>query len=290
VPPQGAPCSPGQGWRWDPSLYAGSAAYYATGRVPYPAEIADALVASLNLDGSGRLLDVGCGPGSLTLLLAPHFEQAIGVDADADMLAAAARLADQKQVRNVVWRHLRAEALPADLPPVRVVTFAQSFHWMDRPRVAGAARRLLVQGGAVVHVHATTHQGIDVDAGMETRIELPHPRPPWRTIGELVQRYLGTQRRAGHGTLPAGTPAGEDEVYRAAGLTGPQRLEVPGFVVERTADQIVASVYSLSSSAPHLFDDRLEEFDGELRQLLSQASADGHFSEQMRSTALDIWR
>jgi SAM-dependent methyltransferase len=270
-------------------LYTGGAAY-ATGGVPYPAEVADALVAPLELNGSGRLLDVGCGPGSLTRLLAPHFEQAIGVDADADMLAEAARLATQQQIRNVVWRHLRGEDLRADLPPVQVVTFAQSFHWMDRPRVASAVRRLLVPGGAVVHVHATTHQGIDTDTGTDTGMELPYPRPPRKTIGELVQRYLGSQRRAGQGVLPAGTPADEDEVYRAAGFAGPQRLEVPGRAVERTADQIAAYVYSQSSSAPHLFGDHLQEFDRELRKLLAQASADGHFSEQMRSIALDIWR
>jgi SAM-dependent methyltransferase len=276
--------SEGQGWTWDPSLYSGSATYYATGRVAYPPEVTDALVAALELDGSGRLLDVGCGPGSLTLPLAPHFEEAIGVDADADMLAEAARLAEQQQVRNVVWRHLRAEDLPADLLPVGVVTFAQSFHWMDRPRVASAVHHLVVPGGAVVHVHATTHQGID------TGTELPHPRPPRKAIGELVQRYLGSQRRAGQGVLPAETPSGEDEVYRAAGFTGPQRLEVPGREVERTADQIAASIYSLSTSAPHLFGDHLDEFDGELRQLLAEASADGVFSEQMRCIALDIWR
>ena len=43
--------------------------------------------------------------------------------------------------RNVSWRHLRAEQLPADLRPVRLVTLAQSFHWMDRPRVAAILRR-----------------------------------------------------------------------------------------------------------------------------------------------------
>jgi SAM-dependent methyltransferase len=284
VSSQEAGPSEGQGWTWDPSLYSGSATYYATGRVAYPPEVTDALVAALELDGSGRLLDVGCGPGSLTLPLAPHFEEAIGVDADADMLAEAARLAEQQQVRNVVWRHLRAEDLPADLLPVGVVTFAQSFHWMDRPRVASAVRHLVVPGGAVVHVHATTHQGID------TGTELPHPRPPRKAIGELVQRYLGSQRRAGQGVLPAETPSGEDEVYRAAGFTGPHRLEVPGREVERTADEVAASIYSLSTSAPHLFGDHLDEFDGELRQLLAEASADGVFSEQMRCIALDIWR
>jgi hypothetical protein len=200
------------------------------------------------------------------------------------MLNEAARLADEAQVTNVAWRHLRGEDLPADLPLGRLVTFAQSFHWMNRPQVASAARALLTPDGALVHLHATTHQGTDTDD------ELPHPRPPREAITELVQQYLGPQRRAGQGVLSAGAPGGEDMVYRAAGFTGPDRLEVPGRRVERTADQVVSSIYSLSSSAPHLFGERLEEFDTELRRLLAQSSADGLFCEQMGSITLDIWR
>jgi SAM-dependent methyltransferase len=284
MPPTGASSADEHSWRWDPSLYAGSAGYYALGRVAYPAAVADALVAALRLDGSGRLLDVGCGPGSLTLLLAPHFAQAIGVDADADMLQEAARLAQQQQVHNTTWRHLRAEDLPADLLPVRVVSFAQSFHWMDRARVAGTVRRMLLADGALVHVHATTHQGIDPET------ELPHPRPPREAINRLVQRYLGQQRRAGQGVLSSWTPGEEDAVYRATGFTGPQRLEVPGRAVERTTEEIVASVYSLSGSAPHLFGDRIDAFETQLRQVLADASDEGRFSEQMPPVALDIWR
>ncbi|MQA82578.1 MAG: methyltransferase domain-containing protein [Streptosporangiales bacterium] len=250
----------------------------------YPAAVADALVAALGLDGSGRLLDVGCGPGSLTLLLAPYFTEAIGVDADADMLHEAARLAERQRVRDISWRHLRAEDLPADLSPVHVATFAQSFHWMDRSRVAATVRRMLLPDGALVHVHAMTHQGIDPET------ELPHPRPPRGAVDRLVQHYLGQQRRAGQGVLPSGTPGEEDAVYLAAGFTGPQRLEVPGRTVERTTEEIVASVYSLSGSAPHLFGDRLDSFDAQLREVLAVASADGRFSEQMRPIALDIWR
>jgi cyclopropane fatty-acyl-phospholipid synthase-like methyltransferase len=94
------------GLKWHPALYVGSARYYATGRVGYPAALAEALAQQLGLDGSGRLLDVGCGPGSLTLLLAPWFEQATGVDADRDMLAEARRLAVQSGVVNVEWLQL----------------------------------------------------------------------------------------------------------------------------------------------------------------------------------------
>ena len=285
MPPEQPELGTDPGWTWDPSLYAGSARYYPVGRVAYPLRIAEELVEAVPLDGSGVLLDVGCGPGSLTLLLAPYVAEAIGVDADQDMLREAARLAAEQQVSNVTWRHLRGEDLPAGLPDPRVVTFAQSFHWLDGPRVAAAVRRMLAPGGALVHVGATTHEGIDPDQG------LPHPRPPREAIDQLVQRYLGPQRRAGQGlSRPLGTPGGEDDIYRAAGFRGPHRIEVPGRVVERTAEQVAASVYSLSSSAPHLFGDRFEAFGAELRQLLANASENGRFSEQMRSVTLSIWR
>jgi trans-aconitate methyltransferase len=57
-------------WEWDETLYAGAARYCPIGRLPYPDTLARAIQDELGLDGTGRLLDVGCGPGSLTLLLA----------------------------------------------------------------------------------------------------------------------------------------------------------------------------------------------------------------------------
>jgi ubiquinone/menaquinone biosynthesis C-methylase UbiE len=277
------------GWQWDPSLYAGSAAYYVRGRVPYPSELVDALVAELRLDGSGRLLDVGCGPGSLTVPLAPWFERATGLDADAQMLAEAARQADAAGVTNVEWLHLRAEDIPTDLGAFRVVTLAQSFHWMDRPRVAELLHGVLGPGGVAVHLHATTHEGSDAD------VPLPHPRPPRREIGALVERFLGSRRRAGQGALPAvsdsetATGSTEAAIYRAAGFRDPTRIEIPGRAVTHSADDVVASVFSLSSAAPHLFGDRAGIFEAELRELLAQASPDGLFGEHMRETAIDIW-
>lgn len=263
-------------WTWDPSLYAGSAAHYAVGRNPYPRRLADDLVRTLELDGTGVLVDVGCGPGSLTLLLAPHVGFAVGVDADADMLGAAAGLAERARVDNVSWRHLRAEDLPADLPSCRLVTFAQSFHWTDRARVAAAVRTMLDVGGAVVHVGGMTHQGV------EGARKLAFPRPPREEITALVRRYLGPRRRAGQGVLPSGTPGDDDAVFRAAGFTGPHVLVAPGEVVDRTAHEVAAAVYSLSSSAPHLFGDHLARFDAELRDLLART---GDEADSLRSSA-----
>jgi SAM-dependent methyltransferase len=272
------------GWQWDESLYAGSAAYYARGRFPYPEELVGALRDELELDGLGRLLDVGCGPGSLTLLLAPLFEQAVGVDADDGMVAEAEREAARRGLTNTMWVRMKAEDLPADLGMFRIATFAQSFHWMDRARVAAAVFEMLVPGGVWVHVNATTHQGIGKGE------DLPNPRPPRDEITNLVQAYLGPVRRAGTQGLPTGTPALEDEVMIAAGFGGPRRLEVAGGrVFERTEDDVVASVYSLSSATPHLFGERVADFEADLRQLLRRTSPEGRFCERAREIGLVIW-
>ncbi|SCE88530.1 Ubiquinone/menaquinone biosynthesis C-methylase UbiE [Micromonospora coriariae] len=272
-------------WQWDETLYAGSASHYSSGRMAYPPSLADALGKELGLDGTGRLLDVGCGPGSLTLLLAPLFDAAVGVDADEGMLTEARRRAGEVGATTIEWRHLRAEALPAGLGTFRVATFAQSFHWMDRSLVARRVRDMLAPGGAWVHVSANTHQGVADD---ET---LPYPRPPWRQIDELVASYLGPVRRAGRGWLPAGTPGGEEAIMRQVGFTGPTRIEVSGgAVAERGVDEIVSAVFSLSSSAPHLFADRLPAFEADLRRLLSEAAREGRFAERRRDVAVAIWR
>lgn len=139
--------------------------------------------------------------------------------------------------------------------------------------------------GACVLVGATTHQGV---AGSDP---LSWPRPPWDAIGELTARYLGPVRRAGRGFLPGGTGPGEDEVMRVAGFQPPDRFEVGGGdVVERSADQIVEAVFSLSSAAPHLFGERFSAFESELRELLRQESPDGRFTERTVPVELRIWR
>ena len=270
-------------WRWDETLYRGSAAYYGLGRLPYPAEVADALADALGLDGTQRLLDVGCGPGSLTLLVAARVAEAVGIDADPGMIAAARVAAERAGVRNAEWRHMRAEELPAGLGRFAVATFAQSLHWLDLTRVAAAVRDMLEPGGALVHVQATTHRGDCSEDPLE------HPRPPYEEIDALVRSYLGPVRRAGRGLRS--TRDDEADVLRAAGFTGPTRTEPDtARVVIRTADDIVAATFSLSSSTPHLFGADVGRFEADLRALLRGVAPDDAFSERTRPVALDIWR
>src|SRR5215207_5799750 len=202
-----------RGWQWDETLFRGSAAYYERGRLPYPPGLADAVAGALQLDGRGRLLDVGCGPGTVALRLAHLFEQVVGLDADADMLVEAERRATALGVANARWVHALAETLPAGLGSFRVATFAQSFHWMDRDRVAAAVFQMIEPGGAFVQVGASP-----AGAPAPER-PLPDPLPPREAIQALVIRYLGPVRRAGQGVLLHGTPGNEDAVVRRAGFS-----------------------------------------------------------------------
>ncbi|MEU9471144.1 class I SAM-dependent methyltransferase [Streptomyces avermitilis] len=272
------------GWQWDDSLFKGSAAYYERGRLPYAPEFAETLASALGLDGKGRLLDVGCGPGTVILALASCFSEVIGADPDQSMLVEAERQAERRGVTNARWVNARAEDLPAGLGAFRAVVFAQSFHWTDRDRVATTVLEMLEPGGAFVHISDFK----DPPASPEP---LPHPAPPYEQISELVRRYLGPVRRAGQGYLPNGTPGREDLVLAGTGFENFERHIVPaGQAVSRTADDIVAWVFSRSDSAPHHFGEKLKDFEQDVREVLRQTSPDGLFSEHLPPTEIMTWR
>ncbi|MFG2359259.1 class I SAM-dependent methyltransferase [Streptomyces sp. NPDC048521] len=272
-------------WEWDETLFAGSAAYYAQGRLPYASGLVPLLAEVLPADGHGRLLDVGCGPGTITVPLAHLFHEVVGVDPDPGMIAEAERRATAAGVADKThWVRIRAEDLPAGLGTFTVAAFAQSFHWMDRHRVAQTVRGMLRTGGALIHLS-------DLKTETRTTEGLPYPAAPYEDIAALVKRYLGPVRRAGRGLLPHGTPGDEAAVLAGAGFLGPERHVVPaGQVLRRTTDDIVAWTFSLSYSAPHLFGPRREAFEIDLRRLLALASPMGHFSERAPSTEVFLWR
>lgn len=273
----------GAGWEWDDTLFSGTAVHYRRGRLPYAPGLVDVLTEVLCLDGRGRLVDVGCGPGTLALDLARLFDGTVGVDADGGMIAEAAREAAEQGVSHRTrWVRARAEELPAGLGTFTVAVFGQSFHWMDQELVAATVRDMLRPGGVLVHV-SDLKGGPDLDGP-------PHPLPPRAAIAELVGRYLGPVRRAGRGVLPRGTPGGEAAAFAGAGFTGPCRHVVPGGqTLERTCDDVVAGVFSMSYSAPHLFGARRGAFERDLRRLLGEVSPSGRFCERQPGTEVFVW-
>lgn len=256
---------------YDPTIYLGSAAHYRSGRPAYSPALEPVLTRAAGLDGSGRLLDAGCGPGVLTLRLAPLVARATGLDPDAAMLAEARRAAAEQGVANVEWVRGLAEDLPAVAPgPYRLVTFGQSFHWTDEDAVADVVYDLLEPGGTLALIaHAVAGRPVPPGPGV--------PAVPHEEIRALVQSYLGSARRAGQGTSAARTDRFED-VLAASRFATWQREFAPGVPdLLRDSESVLSGYLSLSWSAPHLFGDRLEDFTAQVRALLARRSAAGVF-------------
>jgi SAM-dependent methyltransferase len=256
---------------YDPAIYEGAAAHYRYGRPAYSPQLEAVLSEELGLDGSGRLLDAGCGPGILTVRIADLFEEAVGLDPDAAMLAEGRRVAEERGITNIRWVRALAEDLPDAAPgPYRLVTFGQSFHWTDEARVAEAVYDMLEPGGALALIVHT----------VEGRPAPPSPGAPpipHADIQALVEKYLGRAKRAGHGLAPVRTHRFEDVLVRTR-FGVPRTIFAPGIPdLVRDSESVLSGYFSMSSSAPHLFGDRVEDFAGEVRELLTSRSPEGIF-------------
>lgn len=114
---------------------------YARYRPDYPEELARFLA---GVAPDRRLaIDVGCGNGQFTALLARHFDAVIGLDPSADQIANA-----------VPHDRIRYEVTPAERlgcadGSASLITAAQAAHWFDLPRFYAEARRVGVPGGAI---------------------------------------------------------------------------------------------------------------------------------------------
>lgn len=262
---------------YDPTLFAGTAAYYQRYREPYDPAVVDILRRELDLDGAGRLLDVGTGTGNVVVPLAPLFDEAVGLDPDRDMLSEAAATAREAGVATVRWVPATAEQLPLSLGRFRTVTFAQSLHWMDRPRVVSTVYDMLEGGGAAVVVSQRTPEHDDADT------------TPWDDLGAVVRRYLGDERRAGSGTYR--DPGPPQEAFLGSRFEPPQRIvHVSGHERARTATDVLGFLHSTSWAAPRLFGDRLEEFRAEVLALLIAQAPDGRFPYVSSDVEMLIYR
>jgi SAM-dependent methyltransferase len=256
---------------YDPTIYLGSASHYRPGRPPYSPELEAVLQRELGLDGAGRMLDVGTGPGILATRLARLFDEAVGLDPDPDMLVEARKAAADGGVSNIRWIGALAEDLPAAAPgPYRLVTFGQSFHWTEERRVAEAVYDMLEPAGAMALIVHT------VDG--RPHPESPGPPPiPHDGIKALVARYLGSNRRAGQGVSPVRTHRFED-VLAATRFDEPRTVFARGQTdLVRGVASVVSGYLSMSFSAPHLFGERVEDFRRELTDLLLAHSPSGLF-------------
>jgi SAM-dependent methyltransferase len=189
-----------------PAVDFGRAAHdYAKHRPGFPPAFFDH-VRGLGIGVAGqRVLDLGTGTGTLACGFAERGCDVIGLDPSPEMLAQAAKTADDAGLR-VRWVQGWAEATGLANREVDVVCAGQCWHWFDRARAAAEATRLLRPGGHLLIAYFSY---------------LPLAGTVGEATEEIVLRYHPTWKWAGHdGRHPEFV-----EELRQAGLPEPRTFD-----------------------------------------------------------------
>ncbi|XP_013395707.1 putative methyltransferase DDB_G0268948 [Lingula anatina] len=138
-------------------------AKYARYRPMWPSHVAERVLSYLEEKlpaPHDRAVDVGCGSGQFTQLLAPHFNHVTGIDVSDNQIHEARKM---NPYENIQFKTSPAENLPVDSQSVDIVTGANAAHWFDLDRFFAEADRVLKPNGCIALVAFTIHD-ITVDA------------------------------------------------------------------------------------------------------------------------------
>jgi ubiquinone/menaquinone biosynthesis C-methylase UbiE len=166
-----------------PEVDFGRAAHdYAQHRPGFPVAFFEH-VRGLGIGAAGeRVLDLGTGTGTLACGFAERGCDVVGLDPSPEMLAQAAKTADDAGL-SVRWVQAWAEATGLPDSELDVVCAGQCWHWFDRPRVAAEVVRILRHGARVLIAYFSY---------------LPLPDTVAAATEDIVLRYNPTWKWAGH--------------------------------------------------------------------------------------------
>ncbi|UQE73363.1 class I SAM-dependent methyltransferase [Gordonia sp. PP30] len=149
---------------------------YAEHRPTYPARLARLLA-----EAAPRrrvAVDVGCGTGQFTALLAEYFDTVIGLDPSLDQLANAA-------VRpEIEYRAAPAEATGLPDGGADLITVAQAAHWFDLPVFYDEVRRIAADGAVLALI---TYGVVELEPDLAPRFS--------RLYTEEIGPYWPPERR-----------------------------------------------------------------------------------------------
>ena len=169
------------------AVYDHIADHFASTRAYAWPEVESFVTAIADNEGLDRALDIGCGNGRHTELLAAHGADAIGVDVSRGLLSAAAtRQRDHGFAADLVQGD--AATLPFADDTFGQIVYVATLHHLrpeaTRRESLAELGRVLGSGGlALISAWSTAHDRFDAETAIDTTVEWTLPG------GETVDRY-----------------------------------------------------------------------------------------------------
>ena len=140
--------------------FGANAAAYATSRVHAKGASLARLLELVKPQADWQVLDVATAAGHTAFVFAPHVAHVVASDLTPEMLTVAAKLAEEKGIKNVSYKEADAEALPfADQSFDLVTCRIAPHHFPKVNQFLAEAARVLRKGGILAVVDNVVPEG-----------------------------------------------------------------------------------------------------------------------------------
>jgi SAM-dependent methyltransferase len=243
-----------------------AAPHYLIGRPAYSPALIRRVAQRMGLNGTQRLLDLGCGPGQLSLAFASWVASAVAIDPEPAMLEVAAQLG-AGIAPNIEYRQGSSYDLSPETGAFHLAVIGRAFHWMDRADTLARLDAILAERGAVALFNTT---------------QLDDPQRPWAAqYRNLLDSYASadptrTLRRS------AEWESHTDVLARSA-FDAIEHISVIEYR-RVSAAQLKARPLSMSSLARERLGERLDRLLAEIDAIVAAHGSDGWLVERIEST------